>query len=130
MTQFFNRQEAEMFAHDVREQFPQLRVDGIHNISDKETGEYHYSYFSVWFGNEHLFHTYISCQEDWNIFLVTCQYIASAVAGNQQSEEVERGRSFTDQNGFTVLQGCNYGIDEYGNLYDLESHESFKPSEY
>lgn len=96
MTQFFNRQEAENFASNVKKQFPQLRVDGIHNISNKETGEYQYSYFSIWFGDEHLFHTYVSCQKDWNIFLSTCEYVVQAIADNQQSEEVDN-RTISEQ---------------------------------
>lgn len=157
MAQFFNRQEAENFSSNIMEHFPQLRVENVHDISSKETGEYLYSYFSIWFGKEHLFHTYVSCQADWNIFLSVCEYVVQAIADNQQNEKednkslvIEVGgnywcqicktfvppdhypqdHSFTDQNGLTVQQGGVYGIDEQGDLYDIEPLNRFRPSEY
>lgn len=41
-----------------------------------------------------------------------------------------KGKAFTDQNGETVIQGGVYGINEQGDLYDLEPVKHFRPSEY
>ncbi len=50
---------------------------------------------------------------------------------NEQRYEVScEGLFFTDQNGLTVQDGAMYGIDEQGDLYDLEPLCSFRPSEY
>lgn len=49
----------------------------------------------------------------------------------KQTEQAHmRGKSFVDQNGLRVHDGGVYGIDEQGDLYELEPLMPFRPSEY
>lgn len=41
-----------------------------------------------------------------------------------------QGKAFVDQTGQTVIQDGVYGVDEHGDLYDLEPVERIRPSEY
>lgn len=87
MAQFTHKQ-AENFRLDVVEHFPQLNVEKQVLDVVNEAGEYQFSFFSIWSDNKKFTHTFHS-EEGWNGFLATCQYIASAIADNQQSKEVE-----------------------------------------
>ncbi len=49
---------------------------------------------------------------------------------HQDLERARKGYSFTDQNGIQVHDGQMYGIDQNGDLYDLEPLIPFHPSEY
>lgn len=47
-----------------------------------------------------------------------------------EEDAYQQGKAFTDQNNFTAIEGGVYGVNEHGDLYDLDTHEVFKPSEY
>lgn len=88
MAQFFNRKEAENFRSDVIEHFPQLRVDHVLDVPNKETGEYERSFVSIsfWDGTELLASININSEENWNGLLLFSRYITRTIEDNQQSE--------------------------------------------
>ena len=94
MTQFTHGQ-AETFAANMMASFPALKIDRVLDVFSKDTGEYERSFFSAYLmnGTDILFHTYVSSEAEFNGMLTFCQYIASAIADNQQSKEEETTKS-------------------------------------
>jgi len=88
MTQFFNRQEAEQAASEIKTQFPELRVWNVLDIHHEETKEYERSFFSVSHGRSANF--YINSLEQVQGFFDLCQYVAEAIADGCQSQEHDR----------------------------------------
>lgn len=130
MTDFYTkwyRAEAEQAAAKFTEMFPEVSVH-VMDIHDEKTKEYQYSFFSLLYKQWPM--GFISSNEELENKINFCQYVAGAIADNQQSEEYEQGHSFTDQNSLTVHQGGVYGTDEHGDLYEIEPLTHIRPSEY
>lgn len=88
MAKYFNRQEAEVTRSEFVSQFPHVRVNDVHDITNQETGEYQYSFFSVGFG-DNPFIAYINSDEEMESLIDFCNYVAHALADNRQSKEQE-----------------------------------------
>lgn len=111
MTQFFNHRQAEEVASEMENKFPQLLEVHVLDIHNKENGEYERSFVTFYYGNiladKFISHSFNS-QKDVEMFLELCQYIASALSDNQQSEEEEEVQqvSFHPPHGPECM--CNY----------------------
>ncbi|MDE2590844.1 MAG: hypothetical protein KGL95_14410 [Patescibacteria group bacterium] len=104
----FTHEQAETFAASMMVDFPALRVDRVLDVRNEDTGEYERSFFSVYLmtiGSDVLFHTYIGSEAEYNGMLTFCQYIASAIVDNQQSE-------------WTIQHTCKNCQRVFNSLYD------------
>jgi hypothetical protein len=84
MAQNWNRSEAEQAATKFTEMFPEVSVH-VMDIHDEKTKEYQYSFFSLLFKSWPM--GYVSSDEELQNKIEFCQYIASAMSDNRQSEE-------------------------------------------
>jgi hypothetical protein len=92
MTQFFDHEAAWVASEDMKIKFPQLREVRVMDIHNKENGEYERSFVSCYYGDvmtDRFITHHFNSQKDVEMFLEFCQYIASALSDNQQSEEVD-----------------------------------------